>query len=63
MFLYRHEYESEAPRASCHVYCIKHEDFSCYMLYSFILSASGSVYVYVHVGDALVLKLMLVDVV
>ncbi len=26
----RHEHEGEAPRASCHVYCIKHEDFSCY---------------------------------
>ncbi len=28
--IYRHEHEGEAPRASCHVYCIKHEDFSCY---------------------------------
>ena len=28
--IYRHEHEGEAPRASFHVYCIKHEDFSCY---------------------------------
>ncbi len=28
--IYRHEHEGEAPKASCHVYCIKHEDFSCY---------------------------------
>ncbi len=26
-----HKHEGKAPRASCHVYCIKHEDFSCYM--------------------------------
>ncbi len=31
--IYRHEHEGEAPRASCHVYCIKHEDFSCYMCF------------------------------
>ncbi len=30
LFMYRHEHEDEAPRASCPVYCIKHEDFSCY---------------------------------
>ncbi len=28
--IYRHEHEGEAPRASCHVYFIKYEDFSCY---------------------------------
>ncbi len=31
--IYRHEHEGEVPRASCHVYCIKHEDFSCYMCF------------------------------
>ncbi len=34
--IYRHEHEGETPRASCHVYCIKHEDFSCYMYMCFI---------------------------
>ncbi len=29
--IYRHEHEGKAPRASCQVYCIKHEDFSCYI--------------------------------
>ncbi len=29
--IYRHEHKVEALRASCHVYCIKHEDFSCYV--------------------------------
>ncbi len=24
------EYTGTSTRASCHVYCIKHEDFSCY---------------------------------
>ncbi len=41
--IYRHEHEGEAPRASCHVYCIKHEDFSCYM-YRLLLMREGCAY-------------------
>ncbi len=31
--IYSNEHEGEAPRASCHVYYIKHEDFVVIYLY------------------------------
>ncbi len=41
--IYKHEHEGEAPRVSCHVYCIKREDFSCYN-YVFYITTTPYMY-------------------
>ncbi len=61
--IYRHEHEGEAPKASCHVYCIKHEDFSCLNrkeLYDFYYTAitltTGYKYIIMYAGRVTVFR-------